>query len=155
MASKVTIKRKAQQTADAAEETVQETAETLTETLTRLAQAGLGVLATLQEQASTTFDELVERGESLQIDEKAGKLAADTEKAVEKRTSTIVSRVQEPVRDVTERATKLIQTSEKAVVDAVEKSLRRLNVPTRDDVKRLQRSVEKLAASVNELREEA
>ncbi|HEU0052296.1 MAG TPA: phasin family protein [Longimicrobium sp.] len=98
--------------------------------------AGLGALATVEEEGAAFYQNLVKRGETLvergEEMEKRGKARIETLKGeAETRREQVVAKV------------------ETTVVDPVVDTLNRLGVPTRGEVRKLSEQVETLTARVN------
>ncbi len=97
----------------------------------RIWLAGLGALATAEEEGSKLFARLVERGKGFEADGKEN--FAKAKKKAEK-----------VYEDVTE-----------TVDDKITAALHRLGVPTRDEIKRLTKKVEDLTAKIEQLKPKA
>jgi poly(hydroxyalkanoate) granule-associated protein len=98
--------------------------------------AGLGALATVEEQGSALYDSLVKQGETLvsrgETMEQRGKAA-----------------IGELKTDVDARREAAVEKVETAVVDPMVDALRKLGVPTRGEVQTLSTQVESLTERVN------
>jgi poly(hydroxyalkanoate) granule-associated protein len=98
--------------------------------------AGLGALATVEEQGSSFYQGLVKQGETLV--ERGEKLEARGK-----------ARIDELKDDVETRREAVAERVETTVVDPMVDALRRLGVPTRAEVQKLSTQVESLAERVN------
>jgi len=100
--------------------------------------AGLGALATVEEEGSKLFTRLVERGKELenasakQIDEMSERAADQQKKAIER----------------AEESTLAAQT---AFANTVDKALERFGVPTRSEVSTLSEKVDLLSKQIDAL----
>ncbi len=125
----------------------QNVAEMMIDTTRDVFYAGLGVFATIEEEARDAFDALVREGKQVE----KGRPNTLTAKAVVE--------VEDEVRDA-EREAKaagrkveaLSKDLEARIVEAVGTVLHRMNVPTRDDIESLKKSVDRLNKKAIELR---
>lgn len=111
----------------------------LKETAHKIWMAGLGALATAEEEGSRLFRTLVDRGQSY-------------ESKVRKPVDEAARQVRGTMESVRGRAGKALRDVEEAVDDRVTSTLKRIGVPTRDEVARLTRKVEELNARLNDQR---
>lgn len=93
--------------------------------------AGLGVVATVEEESSTVFANLVKEGRRVETRERNA--AKDVYDQASKRLGTLRAKAEESVQDVMSGA------------------LHRFGVPSRDDISALLARVEQLSAKVNAL----
>jgi len=100
--------------------------------------AGLGALATVEEEGSKLFSRLVDRGKAFE-DDRRHDLEAASEKAREQRDEAL-----EHIEVATDETRTLI-------TDTVNRALERFGVPTRSEVDRLSDRVEGLSKQVDEL----
>jgi poly(hydroxyalkanoate) granule-associated protein len=116
--------------------------ETLQTELTRRGRdvwlAGLGALATVEEEGNKLFTRLVERGEQFE-EERREELEAATEKAREQRDEALAQ-----IEEAGEETQSLL-------LDTVNTALERFGVPTRNEVDRLSKKVETLSKQVDDL----
>lgn len=115
-------------------------ADMLAGTARDLAYAGLGVVATLQEEALDTFDALVREGRRAE----QGRATTATAKAVQS--------AEADVEQATRKAEVFGKDFETRVVEMVGTVLNKMNVPTRDDIEALKRSVDRLNKKAADLR---
>ncbi len=100
--------------------------------------AGLGALATMEEEGTKLFNRLVERGreyESVsarQFDELAERVAEQQKKAIE-------------------RAEETTHAAQTAFAEAIDKAFERFGVPTRAEVDDLSKQVDKLSEQIETL----
>lgn len=97
--------------------------------------AGLGALATAEEQGTKVFQSLVERGEDF-----------------ETRSEKQVAKVKGQVKSVTDKAEAQWDRVEKVVDERVNTAIKKLGIPSRDEVKTLTRRVEELTKKVEQLK---
>ena len=100
--------------------------------------AGLGALATVEEEGSKLFARLVERGKEYE------NLSAKQVKALSERVS-------EQQKKVKERAEETSTAAQSAVADTVDKALERFGVPTRSEVNDLSKKVDRLSKQIDKL----
>ncbi|HYH83146.1 MAG TPA: phasin family protein [Longimicrobium sp.] len=98
--------------------------------------AGLGALATVEEQGSALYDSLVKQGETLVA---RGETVEQRGKA----------RFDELKTDVDARREAVVEKVETTVVDPMVDALQKLGVPTRGEVQKLSGQVESLTERVN------
>ncbi|HEU4561885.1 MAG TPA: phasin family protein [Longimicrobium sp.] len=98
--------------------------------------AGLGALATVEEQGSALYDSLVKQGAQL----------VERGETVEQRGKVKIDELKD---DVTARREAVVEKVESTVVDPVVEALRKLGVPTRGEVQTLGTQVESLTERVN------
>jgi poly(hydroxyalkanoate) granule-associated protein len=101
--------------------------------------AGLGGLAAAEEEGGKLFQELVERGKTMEV-----RLTDPVEKAG--------TSLRENVKSVRERAGKTFKSIETAIDDQVATALGRLGVPTSDEIVDLTRRVETLTRNIEGVR---
>lgn len=109
----------------------------LRESAHKIWMAGLGALATAEEEGSRLFRTLVDRGQSY-------------ESKVRKPVDDAARQMRGTMENVRGRAGKAMRDVEEAVDDRVTSALNRIGVPTRDEVARLTRKVEELNARLND-----
>ncbi len=118
--------------------------ETLQDELTKRGRdvwlAGLGALATVEEEGNKLFNRLVDRGEDFE-EERREELKAASEKAREQRDEAL-SQIEEAGEE-----------TQSLLMDTVNTALERFGVPTRNEVDRLSEKVEKLSKQVDKLSE--
>jgi len=118
--------------------------ETLQDELTKRGHdvwlAGLGALATVEEEGNKLFNRLVDRGEDFE-EERREELKAASEKAREQRDEAL-SQIEEAGEE-----------TQSLLMDTVNTALERFGVPTRNEVDRLSEKVEKLSKQVDKLSE--
>jgi len=100
--------------------------------------AGLGALATVEEEGSKLFTRLVDRGKQFE-EERREELKAAGEKAREQR--------DEALAQIEEAG----EETQSMLMDTVNTALERFGVPTRTEVDRLSNKVEKLSKQVDTL----
>lgn len=100
--------------------------------------AGLGALATVEEEGNKLFKRLVERGEQFE-EERREELKAASEKAREQRDEALAQ-----IEEAGEETQSLL-------MDTVNTALERFGVPTRNEVDRLSKKVETLSEQVDNL----
>jgi poly(hydroxyalkanoate) granule-associated protein len=100
--------------------------------------AGLGALATVEEEGSKLFKRLVDRGEEFEK-ERREELQAASEKAREQRDEALAQ-----IEEAGEETQSLL-------METVNTALERFGVPTRNEVDRLSEKVEKLSEQVDDL----
>lgn len=100
--------------------------------------AGLGALATVEEEGSKLFTRLVDRGKEFE-EERREELKAAGEKAREQR--------DEALAQIEEAG----EETQSMLMDTVNTALERFGVPTRTEVDRLSNKVEKLSKQVDTL----
>lgn len=108
--------------------------------------AGLGALATAEEEGSKLFRKLVEKGEGLESKgrEQAGRVREEVEERVEQ--------ARERVGEARERVGSAFGDLAANVDDKVNAALQRLGVPTRDEIRRLSDRVADLTAKVEAMK---
>ena len=111
----------------------------LKESAQKIWLAGLGALATAEEEGGKLFNNLVKKGEGF---EERGK------KAVREASEKVSGRVEE-VRD---RAESTIERMGDTFDEKVGNTLKRLGVPTREEIQKLTKRVEELTAKVDQLK---
>jgi len=102
--------------------------------------AGLGALATVEEESSKLFSHLVDRGEDFE-EERREELEAASETAREQRDEALAQ-----IEEASEETQSLL-------MDTVNTALERFGVPTRNEVDRLSDKVETLTEQVDDLSE--
>lgn len=110
----------------------------LKESARKIWLAGLGALATAEEQGTKAFQSLVERGEDF-----------------ETRSEKQVAKVKGQVKSVTDKAEAQWDRVEKVVDERVNTVIKKLGIPSRDEVKTLTRRVEELTKNVEQLKPKA
>jgi poly(hydroxyalkanoate) granule-associated protein len=100
--------------------------------------AGLGALATVEEEGTKLFQRLIDRGQEFE-EERRSKLEEATEKAREQRDEALAQ-----IEEVSEET----RSSLEETVDA---ALDQFGVPTRDEVDRLAEKVDTLSQQVDDL----
>jgi len=100
--------------------------------------AGLGALATVEEEGTKLFNRLVDRGQKFE-EERREEIEAASEKAREQRDEAL-----EQIEEASEETRTLL-------TDTVNQALERFGVPTRSEVDRLSEKVERLSTQVDEL----
>lgn len=100
--------------------------------------AGLGALATVEEEGSKLFGRLVDRGKEFE-NERRSELKTARKKAEKQRDEAL-----EQIEEASEETQTLLN-------DTVNKALERFGVPTRTEVDRLSKKVEALAQQVDDL----
>ena len=149
--------------------------ETLTDDVAELSRdiwlAGLGAIATVEEEGSKFFDSLVENGKALQ--QNGSKRLDDLQKEATKTLDSLIKRgrkvedkgrkqlsagvdavkgeVTEKQKEVTGTVERVTGKVEATVASAVETAMERLDVLTRTEVKDLATKVDLLAGKVNKL----
>lgn len=110
----------------------------LTESARKIWLAGLGALATAEEQGTKVFQSLVERGETF-----------------ETRSEKQIAKVKGQVKDVTDKAEAQWGRIEKVVDERVTSAVQKLGIPSRKEVQTLTRRVEELTRKVEGLKPKA
>ncbi|MFP4228459.1 MAG: phasin family protein [Salinivenus sp.] len=100
--------------------------------------AGLGALATVEEEGTKLFQRLVDRGKDFEEDRRA-ELKEASEKAREQRDEAL-----EQIEEASEETQTLL-------TDTVNRAMERFGVPTRTEVDRLSKKVETLSMQVDHL----
>lgn len=100
--------------------------------------AGLGALATVEEEGTKLFSRLVERGQQFE-EERRADLEAASEKAREQRDETIAQ-----LEEASEE-------TRSALTNTVHSALERMGVPSQKEVDRLAEKVDALSAQVDDL----
>ena len=100
--------------------------------------AGLGALATVEEEGSKLFARLVERGK-------------EYEDLSAKQVKELTERVSEQQKKAIERAEETTTAAQSAVANTVDKALERFGVPTRSEVNDLSKKVELLSKQIDKL----
>lgn len=120
--------------------------------------AGLGLVATLQEEASKVFESLVREGRAVEAG-RVQNLTASTYRDAKEDLSEARSDAAEVVRDAEasaeaagQKARVQAKALEERVAEVLTATLQRMNVPTREDIEALKRSVERLDRKAAELR---
>ena len=121
--------------------------------------AGLGVVATLEQESSTMYQKAERRVNTVvedaqdnfnQLAQKGQTFADRSEKALKGELKEIEGELKETRRDVVRYGDKAIDQLQ----DTVAAALNRLGIPTREEVRTLNANVEKLSAKVDQLRQE-
>jgi poly(hydroxyalkanoate) granule-associated protein len=100
--------------------------------------AGLGALATVEEEGSKLYNRLVERGKD--FEEERRKELEEAEKEVREKRDEALAQLEEAGEETQSR-----------LLDTVNAALERFGVPTRSEVDRLSEKVETLSKQVDEL----
>lgn len=116
-------------------ETGKKLQEDLKESARKIWLAGLGALATAEEQGTKLFQSLTERGEEF-----------------EARGEKHFAKVKEKVMSAAGKAEQQWSRLEATIEEKVNAAVQRVGVPSRDEVKALTRRVEELTAKVEQLR---
>ncbi len=119
----------------------QEFQDELKESVHKIWLAGLGALATAEEEGSKVFKNLVERGE---VYETKGRKSYEDAKG----------RVETAASDARDRAEGSFERMNAMVDETVNKVLQKSGVPTREEIALLTRRVEELTKVVEELRKQ-
>ena len=101
--------------------------------------AGLGALATAEEEGGKLFQSLVTRGK---------KYERTIKKPVDQAAANLTDTVKGTVKDVRGRAGKTVKKIEQAFDDQIDTALHRIGVPTRKEIAALSRKVEKLTKAL-------
>jgi poly(hydroxyalkanoate) granule-associated protein len=107
----------------------------LRESARKIWLAGLGALATAEDQGTKVFQNLVEKGEEF-----------------ESRSEKQFSKVKSRVKSVTDKAEAQWDKIESAIDEKVTAAVQRLGIPSRDEVRTLTRRVEELTKKVEQLK---
>jgi len=107
----------------------------LSESVHRIWLAGLGALATAEEEGGKLFTSLVSKGRKY-------------ESAIKKPVDQAATRVKGTVKDVRGRASRTMKKIEQALDEQVEAALHRVGVPTRKEIAQLTRKVQRLTDAV-------
>lgn len=110
----------------------------LRESARKIWLAGLGALATAEDQGTKVFQNLVEKGEEF-----------------EARSEKQFSKVKSKVKTATDKAEAQWSKIEGAIDDKVSAAVQRLGIPSRDEVRTLTRRVEELTKKVEQLKPKA
>ena len=102
--------------------------------------AGLGALATVEDEGNKLYKRLVDRGKKFE-EERRKELQAASEKARKQRDEALAQ-----IEEAGEETQSLL-------IDTVNTALERFGVPTRNEVDRLSKKVEKLSGQVDALSE--
>lgn len=100
--------------------------------------AGLGALATMEEEGAKLYDRLVQRGKEY---EGAGARQIDE----------LTERITEQQQKTFERAEEKTTAFQSALANAVDKALERFGVPTREEVDDLSKKVDALSEQIDAL----
>jgi poly(hydroxyalkanoate) granule-associated protein len=100
--------------------------------------AGLGALATVEEEGTKLFNRLLERGKEYE--------SASSEQIKELR-----ERMSEQQQKAVERAEETTTAAQSALANTVDKALERFGVPTRSEVSELSEKVDKLSKQIDRL----
>lgn len=111
--------------------------------------AGLGALATVEEQGTTFFQGLVQQGEKLV--ETGGKLVEKGEAAEAKGKARIESLTADLNTRQSQVQKQVVGAVDSSVYEPVMEALKRLGVPTRAEIRELSGSVDVLTRRVNDL----
>lgn len=123
----------------ATKKTKKQTTEPLGESVHRIWLAGLGALASAEEEGGRLFRRLVEKGESYSGPAKEPVRSAK-------------GKVRETVDDVRSRARGTVERLEKGVDGGIGSVLERIGVPSRDEIADLTRRVERLTRAVESMK---
>jgi poly(hydroxyalkanoate) granule-associated protein len=107
----------------------------LSESVHRIWLAGLGALATAEEEGGKLFAALVKKGKQY-------------ESSVKKPVDQATTRVKKKVKEVRGRAGKTVKQIERAFDDQVDAALHRVGVPTRKEIAALNRKVQRLTEAL-------
>lgn len=127
--------------------TFQNTAETLFGATRDVLYAGLGVVATLEEEARDAFDALVREGKQVE----KGRPKTLTSKVVVEAEDE-AREAEHEVKQAGRKVEAFSKDFEARVVETVGTVLHRMNVPTREDIDALKKSVDRLNKKAIELR---
>lgn len=111
--------------------------------------AGLGALATVEEQGSSFFQGLVQQGEKLA--ETGGRLVEKGETVEARGKARIESLTSELTTRQTQVQQQVVDVVDGSVYEPVMEALKRLGVPTRAEIRELSSSVDVLTRRVNDL----
>ena len=100
--------------------------------------AGLGALATVEEEGSKLFARLVERGKEYE------NVSVEQVKA-------LTDRMAEQQKKAIEQAEETTTAAQSAVADTMDKALERFGVPTRSEVSELSKKVDTLSKQIDKL----
>jgi len=100
--------------------------------------AGLGALATVEEEGSKLFARLVERGK-------------EYENLSAKQVKELTERVSEQQKKAIEQAEETTTAAQSAVANTVDKTLERFGVPTQSEVTDLSKKVDLLSKQIDKL----
>lgn len=117
----------------------------LKESVHKIWLAGIGALATAEEEGSKLFNSLVERGESYE---------SKSKKRWEEMRSEVKSKVDEATDKARGQAGSAWDKVEDRVDEAVSSALHRAGVPTRDEIATLTKRVDELIKTVEKLQDE-
>ena len=107
----------------------------LSESVHRIWLAGLGALATAEEEGGKLFTTLVSKGKKY-------------ETTIKKPVGQATTRVKKKVKEVRGRAGKTVKQIEKAFDEQVDAALHRVGVPTRKEIAALNRKVQRLTEAI-------
>lgn len=107
----------------------------LSESVHRIWLAGLGALATAEEEGSKLFTALVSKGKQY-------------ESSVKKPVDQAATQVKKRVKEVRGRADKTVKKIERAFDEQVDAALHRVGVPTRKEIAQLNRKVQRLTEAI-------
>jgi poly(hydroxyalkanoate) granule-associated protein len=120
--------------------------DSLQEELTRRGRevwlAGLGALATVEEEGSKLYSQLVDRGKEFESERRK-----ELEEVREEMTETAREQREEAISQLEEAG----EETQSLLFDTVNAALERFGVPTRSEVDRLSTKVEKLSRQVDDL----
>lgn len=104
--------------------------------------AGLGALATVEEEGSKLFNRLIERGQEFEEERRH-----EIEEVTEEVTETARKQRDEALSQIEEAG----EETRSALTNTVKNALERFGVPTRDEVDRLAKKVDALSQQVDDL----
>ena len=107
----------------------------VTESVHKIWLAGLGALATAEEEGGKLFATLVKKGKQY-------------ESSVKKPVDQATTQVKKKVKDVRGRAGKTVKKIERAFDEQVDAALHRVGVPTRKEIAALNRKVQRLTEAL-------
>ncbi|MEM6455793.1 MAG: phasin family protein [Acidobacteriota bacterium] len=123
----------------------------------RIWLAGLGAMATAEDEGSKLFQRLVERGRTYRAQgrdavheagARAEEAADDVRSRVEEATDDVRSRVEEAADELKHQLSDARGRVESLIDDAVQRALQRAGVPSRDEIATLVQRVEELTRKI-------
>jgi poly(hydroxyalkanoate) granule-associated protein len=114
----------------------------LSESVHKIWLAGLGAMATAEEEGGKLFSSLVDRGKKY-------------ESTIKKPVGQATTQVKKKVKDVRGRAGKTVKKIERAFDEQVDAALHRVGVPTRKEIAALNRKVQRLTEAIEGKRRKA
>ncbi|MEM8556843.1 MAG: phasin family protein [Bacteroidota bacterium] len=133
-------------------EAVQSTTADARELAHKIVLAGLGVLSIAEEEGTKLFKQMTDKGAAFDLTLPGRETAQTAVTALQEQASQFATALLERRDEVIFVAGETSKKVEHNVQDAVTTAMRRLGVPTRREITELTQSVERLAANIEQLR---